>query len=355
MHQENVNNMPECSRETETDDRGTDRQQRDHGSQSSRNIVALISQFADDNLTLVRNISTGLAVAGVIVIARSIKLITKFQAASEIPARFIERNISLRGKVHSITERGLEVEHVPIYLPVLSPLLSKHKGVELTPEGRAWLQKNLAPAQTVWLKLISREDDTLHCLVSQSRGLLWSYCLSEKVLMLGLARTVPLVGVQPDSRLFWRLHKRLHRAEVKAEKKGRGLWKQDSLWERASKAVRDNPLFRLMRRIFKRTSPLDHSLAQPPLLVCVGDTPLITRRGRGMLMELKLESGGPLVSLTVAIETPNVKHKAKQRLNSPLAAPKPHGSLTCVIVWGSLSTYKENPFFKHGNRTEMSR
>lgn len=54
--------------------------------------------------------------------------ITKFQAASEIPARFIERNVSLRGKVHSIAEKGLEVEHVPIYLPVLSPLLSKHKG-----------------------------------------------------------------------------------------------------------------------------------------------------------------------------------------------------------------------------------
>lgn len=54
--------------------------------------------------------------------------ITKFQAASEIPARFIERNVSLRGKVCSITERGVEVEHVPIYLPVLSSLLSKQKG-----------------------------------------------------------------------------------------------------------------------------------------------------------------------------------------------------------------------------------
>lgn len=50
-----------------------------------------------------------------------------------------------------------------------SPLLVHLAGVELTPEGRVWLQKNLAPAQTVWLKLISREDDTLHCLLSQSR------------------------------------------------------------------------------------------------------------------------------------------------------------------------------------------
>ncbi|XP_041797187.1 protein C3orf33 homolog isoform X2 [Chelmon rostratus] len=257
--------MPESFGETESEGGRTVIQQRDHGNQSSHNIVSVISQFADDNLTLVRNISTGLAVAGVVVIARSIKLITRFQAASEIPARFIERNVSLRGKVQSITERGVEVEHVPIYLPVLSPLLSKHKGVststilvhlagvELTPEGREWLQKNLAPAQTVWLKLISREDDTLHCLVSRSRGLMWSYCVNEEVLRLGLARTAPVVGVLPDSRLYWRVHKRLHRAEVRAERKGRGLWKQDSLWERASRAVRDSALFRLMRRIFKRT------------------------------------------------------------------------------------------------------
>ncbi|XP_059187406.1 protein C3orf33 homolog [Centropristis striata] len=257
--------MPETSRETETDEGKTERQQRDREDQSSRNIVSLISQFADDNLTLVRNISTGLAVAGVVVLARSIKLITKFQAASEIPARFIEKNVSLRGKVHAITERGLEVEHVPIHVPVLSTLLLKHKGVstspmlvhlagvELTPEGRVWLQENLAPAQTVWLKLISREDDMLHCLVSQSRqGSVWSYCMNDEVLRLGLARTAPVVGVLPDSRLYWRLHKRLHRSEVKAEKKGRGLWQRESLWERASKAVRDNALFRLMRRIFKR-------------------------------------------------------------------------------------------------------
>ncbi|XP_068585457.1 protein C3orf33 homolog isoform X2 [Cebidichthys violaceus] len=257
--------MPESSGETETDEALTVRQQRDQGHPSSRNVVSVISQFADDNLTLVRNISTGLAVAGVIVIARSIKLVTTFQAASEIPARFIERNVSLRGKVHSITERGLEVEHVPIYLPVVSPFLSRHKGgcrspmlvhlagVEMTPEGRAWLQKNLAPAQTVWLKLLSREDDMLHCLVSQSRGSMWSYCINEEVLRLGLARAAPLVGVPSDSRLYWRLLKRLHRAEVKAERKGRGLWKQDGLWERASNVVRDNALFRLMRRIFKKT------------------------------------------------------------------------------------------------------
>lgn len=48
-------------------------------------------------------------------------------------------------------------------------MLVRLAGVELTPEGKEWLQKNLAPAQTVWLKLISREEDVLHCLVCHSR------------------------------------------------------------------------------------------------------------------------------------------------------------------------------------------
>ncbi|XP_068601740.1 protein C3orf33 homolog [Brachionichthys hirsutus] len=242
----------------------SDRQHRDGGTRLSHNILSSISQFADDHLAVVRSISTGLAVVGVVLISRSMKLMTKFQAVSEIPAHFIERNVSLCGKVHAIKGRGLEVEHVPIHLPVLSPLLSKYRrastslmlvhlaGVELTPEGGLWLQKNLFPVQTVRLKLIGREDDQLHCLVFKSRRWMWSYCINEEVLRLGLARTAPVAGVLPDSRLYWRLHKRLHRAEVRAERKGRGLWKQGSLWERVSKAVGDSAFFRLMRRIFKR-------------------------------------------------------------------------------------------------------
>uniref|UniRef100_A0A3P9HS36 Chromosome 3 open reading frame 33 n=1 Tax=Oryzias latipes TaxID=8090 RepID=A0A3P9HS36_ORYLA len=175
-----------------------------------------------------------MAVAGVILIARSIKLLTKFQAAREIPARFIERNVRLRGKVHSITEKGIEVEHVPIYLPVLSTLLepcvlTTNFGVELTPEGQIWLQNTLAPTQVVWLKIIEISS-------SFQQGSMWGHCMNEEVLKLGLARSVPIVGVQPESRLYWRLHKRLHRAELKAEKKGRGFWKEESPWERTLKA-----------------------------------------------------------------------------------------------------------------------
>lgn len=54
-----------------------------------------------------------------------------------------------------------------------SSLLVHLAGVELTPEARMWLQENLAPAQTVWLKLISREDGVLHCLVRRSQVRWW--------------------------------------------------------------------------------------------------------------------------------------------------------------------------------------
>lgn len=82
---------------------------------------------------------------------------------------------------------------------------------------------------------------------------MWGRCVNEELLWLGLARTAPVIGVRTDSRIYWHLHKRLHRAEVKAERKGRGLWQRDSTWERVSRAILDSSVIRLMRRIFQKT------------------------------------------------------------------------------------------------------
>ncbi|KAL0973505.1 hypothetical protein UPYG_G00204940 [Umbra pygmaea] len=195
------------------------------GKKRSKNIISLISHFADDHLTLIRYVSAGLAVTGVIVISRSIKLLTRFRSASEIPARFIEKNVVLRGRVSAVTEKHLAVEHIPIYVPLLSPLLAKRggvfpmavhlAGVELTPEGRVWLEQHLSPSQMVWLKLVSREEEILHCLVSVSRGPVRSLCVNEEVLKLGLARTVPVSGLHHQSHVYLSLHQRLLRAQGK--------------------------------------------------------------------------------------------------------------------------------------------
>ncbi|CAM4584146.1 unnamed protein product [Leuciscus chuanchicus] len=230
----------------------------------SKNVIAHISQFADDNLTIIRNISTGLGIAGLLIIARSIRLITKFGSATDIPARFIERNISIRGRLRNITENGLEVEHLPIDVPLLSRLLTKHQsvsvldvrlaGVEMTSEGHDWIAQQLKPAETLWLRLIARQNQTLHCLVSVNRGSLFNTCVNEELLRRGLARTSPLVGLDPHSGISWSLYKRLMRAERKAEKKGKGLWKEDSRWERVSDVLRNNMLLVSVKKLFKWTS-----------------------------------------------------------------------------------------------------
>ncbi|XP_053479666.1 protein C3orf33 homolog [Ictalurus furcatus] len=230
----------------------------------SRNIITAVSKFADENLTIIRCISTGLAVAGVITIARSIRLMTRFVSPSEIPARFIEKNVSIRGKVRSVTERGLEVEHIPIHVPLLSPLLTKRQvatplrvclaGVDLTPEGHDWLAATLRTDETVWLRLISRQDESLHCLVSLSGGFLFNTCVNEEILLLGLGRTAPIHGLDPHSRLYWRLHARLLKCELRAERKGQGLWKQESLREKLTRAIGNNSMIAAVKRIIKWSS-----------------------------------------------------------------------------------------------------
>ncbi|XP_062860999.1 protein C3orf33 homolog [Trichomycterus rosablanca] len=225
------------------------------------NVITGVSRFADEHLTLIRNISTGLAVAGVIIIARSIRLVSTFSSVSEIPAHFIERNVSIRGRVRSVTDRGLEVEHVPIYVPLLSRLLSKRQavtplrvglaGVDLTPQGRDWLVQRLRTDETVWLRLIGRQNDHLHCLVSLGGGSVFKLCVNEEILRLGLGRTAPLHGLDPRSRLHWRLHARLLKCERRAERGARGIWEEESLRERVRRGFRENAVVRAMKRVLK--------------------------------------------------------------------------------------------------------
>lgn len=54
MRRQDVNNMPESSRGADADTAVRERQQREPGGPPSQNVVSAISQFADDNLTLVR-------------------------------------------------------------------------------------------------------------------------------------------------------------------------------------------------------------------------------------------------------------------------------------------------------------
>uniref|UniRef100_A0A2K6ELE4 Chromosome 3 open reading frame 33 n=1 Tax=Propithecus coquereli TaxID=379532 RepID=A0A2K6ELE4_PROCO len=158
------------------------------------NVVARISQWADDHLRLVRNISTGMAIAGIMLFIRSVRLTSKFTSSSDIPVEFIRRNVKLRGRLRRITENGLEIEHIPITLPIISSL----------------------------------------------RGGYFSASLNEEILRRGLGKTVLVKGLNYDSKIYWTIHRNLLKAELTALKKREGIWKEESEKENYLEKLKDS-------------------------------------------------------------------------------------------------------------------
>ncbi|NXX75602.1 CC033 protein, partial [Urocolius indicus] len=229
----------------------------ERGSAAQRSL-SRISDWADAHLSLLRSLSAGMAVAGVLVLARSLRVTTKFTRALDIPKEFVEKNVKLRGKLRHITEEGLEVEHIPISIPFLASFQRKWQskgllrvrlaGVELAPSGVAWLQQELKPNQIIWFQLLGREDVALECLVLVNKGRFLSMCLNEEILSQGLGRTVRIEGLHHESHLYWKLHKRLLRAEFKALKKRKGIWKAESYSESIQDRMSNNKLVQTLKR-----------------------------------------------------------------------------------------------------------
>ncbi|XP_061227619.1 protein C3orf33 homolog isoform X2 [Neopsephotus bourkii] len=200
--------------------------------------LARLSEWADAHLGLLRT--------------------TKFSRALDIPVEFVEKNVKLRGKLHHITEKGLEVEHIPISIPFITAiqrkwqskglLLVRLAGVELSPSGIAWLQQELTPQQMIWFQLLGREDLALECLVLVNKGRFLSMCLNEEILRQGLGRTAHIKGLNHDSRLYWKLHKRLLRAELKALKKNKGIWQEESYSERIRDRISNNKFVQTLKQ-----------------------------------------------------------------------------------------------------------
>ncbi|XP_078064287.1 protein C3orf33 homolog isoform X2 [Mustelus asterias] len=204
--------------------------------EQSRNVLggylSQVGQFADEHIHVVQHLSTGLAVVGVVMFARSIRLFTKFTSAAEIPDRFIEKNVILRGRVHHITRNGLEVEHIPITFPVISTLQRRWQsdghlmlrlaGLQMTDEGRIWLREQIKPSHVVWFQPLRRDNSIIDCIVRFKKDGFFSVSLNEEILRNGLGRTVNIEGLNSNPKLYWRLQKKLLRAELNALKKGEG-------------------------------------------------------------------------------------------------------------------------------------
>ncbi|XP_053807553.1 protein C3orf33 homolog isoform X1 [Vidua chalybeata] len=228
------------------------------GSERAALALARLSEWADAHLGLLRGLIAGAAVAGVLLLARSLRVTTKFTNPLDIPVEFVEKNVKLRGKLHHITEKGLEVEHIPISIPFISAiqrkwqpeglLLIRLAGVELAAGGTAWLQRELLPKQPLWFQLLGRDSSALECLVLVHKGGFFSMCLNEELLSQGLARAARIEGLPHHSRLYWKLHKRLLRAELKAVKKNKGIWKEQSYSERVQERISSNKFLQRLKQ-----------------------------------------------------------------------------------------------------------
>ncbi|KAM5165487.1 protein C3orf33 homolog [Mantella aurantiaca] len=229
------------------------------GDPADNNVISKVSQLADSHLYLVRSISAGLAVAGVFLCARSIKLVTKFANAKDIPASFIMKNVKLRGKVITVKEHAIEIEHIPIRIPILSSLLRKwhghgslllrFAGVELTACGKHWLLTNLQPSQNLWFQLLSREDSMLDCFIYINRGGFFNECLNVLLLKEGLGRAAPISNSHAKSGHHWRFYKQLLQAEVRAQKAGKGIWEQESRLKVMKNKIVTHSIFRKMKQL----------------------------------------------------------------------------------------------------------
>ncbi|XP_044145889.1 protein C3orf33 homolog isoform X1 [Bufo gargarizans] len=228
--------------------------------QSADNVIAKASGLLDSHLYILRNISTGLAIAGIVLCARSIRLVTKFTQAKDIPEQFIKKNVKLRGKVVCVTEETIEIDHIPISLPVLrsvqkkwhgqGSLLVRLAGVELTQDGKIWLQNNLQPSEMLWFQLLNREDSMLDCFVFINRGGFINDCLNVVLLKEGLGRTAHIRGVHQGPGHHLAFYKRLLQAEIKAQKARKGLWKRESQMNILTNAVLRNSIIQHVKQFF---------------------------------------------------------------------------------------------------------
>ncbi|KAG8136070.1 hypothetical protein E2320_009044, partial [Naja naja] len=116
-------------------------------------------------------------------------------------------------------------------------LLVRLAGVELTSDGVIWLKEEMKPSQMIWFQLLGRKESALDCFVIVNKGRFSSICLNEEILRRGLGKTVRIEGLAHESRIYWKLHKRLLQAEMKAVKKKKGIWKEETFIEKLKEHI----------------------------------------------------------------------------------------------------------------------
>uniref|UniRef100_UPI00358EEC0A protein C3orf33 homolog isoform X2 n=1 Tax=Myxine glutinosa TaxID=7769 RepID=UPI00358EEC0A len=204
-------------------------------------VMERVTGYLDKHPGLLKNVSAGLAFTGLVFIGRGVRMLSWFRHATDVPAGFVRGGVRLRGRVCSASEGNLILEHLPIisFRKRTGQLTNGEEGlhvrlagVDLTHDGKVWLESQLHPGDLVWFRLYERQGETLHCSVTRPKGWLFRKCLNEEVLERGFARVTSLPGSSSRRINIWRLYRNLLRAELRAQRRRQGLWARPDVWGR---------------------------------------------------------------------------------------------------------------------------
>ncbi|XP_071145248.1 protein C3orf33 homolog [Mytilus edulis] len=195
--------------------------------------------FIDQNPRAIRNSFYIVGGAGIALLLKSIHVGTFFRHGKDIPKRFISKGVKLQGRVKEIDLDGIVyVQHIPI-LDLRLPWLKKPRTellpmtlafVDLTPNCKKWLEQNLLDTH-IWFKVFRREKDKdqLQAALFYQKFLVWRTCINEKLIKEGVCK-VSNLSDEEMKMLTEKQVELLHRMvalERTADKRGRGIWKEE--------------------------------------------------------------------------------------------------------------------------------
>ncbi|PIK46357.1 hypothetical protein BSL78_16778 [Apostichopus japonicus] len=203
--------------------------QRAENGDSETNLLQNFTNFIDRYQSILQIAVTTTAIAGVLTIGRSVRLVTTFRNAKDIPKGFVQRRVHLRGRVEKVEDGVIEVSHLPI-LPLPWKIQSSQR------EGQEFLKATLKENPLIWFRLLSVNNaGQIEVVIKMPKHSFSSKNLNFEVLRLGLGKTQGLLA--PSSRYTRSLTQKLLKAEMYSERKKRGLWKTPSMREQLSEAV----------------------------------------------------------------------------------------------------------------------
>jgi len=103
----------------------------------------------------------------------------KFTSPQSLPASFIKRHITLRGRVVGVVAPGyLQVDHYPIFRvwPRKSePLLVGVESIQVMGHGMSWLQ-TVIHNEDIAFAPITADEKMLNCIVTHGVSIIMRFC-----------------------------------------------------------------------------------------------------------------------------------------------------------------------------------